>query len=137
MSEADDILFAPLIEPEPAWRIRYKDVMFKLTGGAYSFVSRIYPPGALRLEDMLEWHFIGKIAKFYEVGDQIGVSEIEFTGEFGTETMDSWLYGYWCTRNSPRQRSLRDSNLLPNGYNNHFVFADENLARQYAATCSP
>jgi hypothetical protein len=143
MSTADDILFAPIHVEE--WRISCQEIVRYLRDKDLSHYGKVldtlnYPPSALTLEKFIELYHKGQ-QFFWEAGSprtgcRYIMGKYKFTGEFG---IDDEGFAYYMIENDQGNkmwRSIQDSQLYPNDYNDHHLFATDVEAAHYT-TQSP
>lgn len=102
--------------------------------------NRERPEGAITLVEFLEMVCVSQIrpVMFYRASTQFGVTEVVLDkASIKTEGDDHLQsdYTYIGCQTSPVSRSpfsLLDANLIENGYNDWFPFADKERAEAYA-----
>lgn len=141
MSEADDILFAPLVKSD--WRIQCRQIVEYIK--SYQNAPRRNqmngkagiepaPVGALLLEEMCELYHEHKQDIFWLVyvpspGSQpVECREIYFNGVL---TFDRYEDGGFPHLGSVSRFSIRDLNLVRNCHTYHHVFATKAEAHAY------
>jgi hypothetical protein len=100
-----------------------------------------YPVGAIRDPDELAALYEAGLRVVFDGSKEFGASErpLYINGKTGVEVhKDGWRYEWFECRSydeagSYRRRSLRDMHLLPQTYNDWFLFTDLVLAQAYAA----
>ena len=139
MSKADDILFEPISPQIPAWLKQTRDVKFyietvgsrlKPMAAAYP-MDRTRPDGSLTLEQMMTLYHVNGQDRFFVVKCNRNIKLMESFPFDGSINMMLYEHGKAPRLGTYNDLSIRDMNLVPNTYTRHYVFANENEARQY------
>lgn len=125
MSDADNILFAPITSGHEPWRVECRKVIDRLEEEKRKR-KQLRPKGALRLEEMLELYHDQEQRMFFLV-DEEGMFDIEFNGEvYLNDTCEATI----CAPEDDGF-SIPGYNLFPNEMSKNFVFVDHDLASAY------